>query len=134
MSDWILTRTDTGETVHLPQDLQWADEFSWSRVAQTTPIYSLSGSLLVQRGIKKAGRPITLSGDWVWVARSVLEQLSAWSDIPDLPITLTHPDGRVFHVAFRLHDAALARAEAVAYTTPETAQERYQIAVNLMEV
>lgn len=67
MADWILKRKDTGASVRLPQDMRWEDEFSWNKVAQAAPQRTLSGGLVIQQGIKANGRPITLSGDWVWL-------------------------------------------------------------------
>ena len=40
-----LTRTDTNETIVLPQDLRWTDEHEWSATAQSEPQRTLSGSL-----------------------------------------------------------------------------------------
>lgn len=132
--NWQLTRTDTNDTVELPQDMQWIDEFGWSSVVQTEPLYSLSGSLLVQQGKRLAGRPITLTGEWVWHKRQTVETLIAWAEELNLPMTLKHYDGRVFSVCFRLHDTALGNVEAVQYATPENANERYVLTLNLMTV
>lgn len=132
--NWQLTRTDTNDTVELPQDMQWLDEFGWSSVVQTEPTYSLSGSLLVQQGKRLAGRPITLTGEWVWHKRQTVETLIAWAEELNLPMTLKHYDGRVFSVCFRLHDTALGNVEAVQYATPENANERYVLTLNLMTV
>ena len=132
--NWQLIRTDTNDTVELPQDMQWTDEFGWSSVVQTEPVYSLSGSLLVQQGKRLAGRPITLTGEWVWHKRQTVETLMAWAEELNLPMTLKHYDGRVFSVCFRLHDTALGSVEAVQYATPENENERYVLTVNLMTV
>lgn len=132
--NWQLTRTDTNDTVELPQDMQWIDEFGWSSVVQTEPVYSLSGCLLVQQGKRLAGRPITLTGEWVWHKRQTVETLIAWAEELNLPMTLKHYDGRVFSVCFRLHDTALGNVEAVQYATPENANERYVLTLNLMTV
>ena len=40
-----LTRTDTNETIVLPQDLRWTDEHEWSTIAQSEPQRTFSGSL-----------------------------------------------------------------------------------------
>lgn len=132
--NWQLTRTDTNDTVELPQDMQWIDEFGWSSVVQTEPTYSLSGSLLVQQGKRLAGRPITLTGEWVWHKRQTVATLLSWAEELNLPMTLKHYDGRVFSVCFRLHDTALGNVEAVQYATPENANERYVLTLNLMTV
>lgn len=134
MSVWKLVRQDTGAAVELPQDMRWTDEFEWSAVAQTTPVYSLSGAVLVQQGLKLAGRPISLEGEWVWHGLSTLRTLRDWSDIPGLQLTLTHYDGRSFNVIFRLHDKVFGQVEPVHYATPEEDGDRYTFGILLMTV
>jgi hypothetical protein len=131
MSNWILKRNDNDAAVTLPEDLQWTDEHDWSAIAQTSPVYSLSGSVLVQQGTKLAGRPITLAGDWVWVPKVTVDTLRTWSDVPALKMTLTHYDGRQFTVCFRTHEKALS-VEPVQYATPEDGTDRYTVTINLM--
>lgn len=130
---WVITRSDTGERIELPQDVQWIDEFAWSATAQSAPVRTLSGGHIIQTGIKSSGRPITLSGDWVWHKRGVLETLRSWTDEPGLRLTLTHYDGRVFNVIFRTHDSAMSAAP-VYYMTPEVDTEPYTATINLMTV
>lgn len=88
--------------------------------------------MLVQQGIKQAGRPITLDGDWVWFGRTVVETLRAWTDVPGLKMTLIHYDGRQFIVGFRYHDNSLNKVEPVRYATPEAGADRYTMAIQLM--
>ena len=40
-----------------------------------------------------AGRPVTLAGEWIWLDRATLTTLAAWADVPELEMTLAHPDG-----------------------------------------
>lgn len=131
---WILKRADDGASVELPQDVRWKDEFAWSKVAQASPQRTLSGGLVIQQGEKKGGRPITLTGDWVWYNRGTLQTLREWSDVPELELLLTHYDGRVFNVIFRTHDSALGNIEPVRYSTPETEYEKYTGEINLMTI
>ena len=63
MDDIVLTRLDTGAKVFLPPDIRWVDEYEWHAIAQATPERTLSGGQIIQQGIKKSGRPITLSAD-----------------------------------------------------------------------
>ncbi|WP_315338060.1 hypothetical protein [Neisseria sicca] len=132
MADWILKRKDTGATVRLPQDMRWEDEFSWNKVAQAAPQRTLSGGLVVQQGIKANGRPITLSGDWVWLDLGSLRTLRDWTDVPELEMTLSHYGGREFNVIWRTHDAALGNVEPVRYSTPESENEQYTAKLCLM--
>lgn len=131
MKHWILTRTDTTDKVLLAEDLQWIDEYDWSAVAQSSPVRTLSGAIIMQRGIKTAGRNITLSGDWVWQTKADIDKLRAWTDEPDIPLKLTHPDGREFTVAFRTHENAM-KAEPVVYRSIEQATDQYTVTLNLI--
>lgn len=131
MADWLLKRNDNHVQVTFPEDMHWIDEYGWAAV-QSDNGYALSGALLVQQGVKLAGRPITLAGDWVWHDKSTLDTLRNWSDVPELQMTLTHYDGRTFNVMMR-HDEAVG-AEPVLYQTPESANDPYLLTIHLMTV
>lgn len=129
-----LKRKDNGETIALPDDIQWQDELEWSAVAQAAPQRTLSGGLVIQQGVKQNGRPVTLAGDWAWHKKADLLRLREWGDVPELVMTLAHPDGRSFDVIFRLHEKQFAKAEAVAFCAPETDETPYLATINLMTV
>lgn len=129
----ILKRNDTQESIELPQDLRWIDEHDWSAIAQTSPERTLSGSQIIQQGVKQAGRPITLSADYVWLPLFIVQKLRDWTDVPELKMTYTHYDGRSFQVIFALHEQAL-KAEPVRFSTPELADERYVASIKLITV
>lgn len=133
MAMWQLKRNDTKQVIELPEDLYWIDEFDWSRIAQSAPVYMLSGAMSIQQGIKKAGRPITLTGDWVWLKRSDLLTLQSWTDVAELTMTLTHYDERTFKVIWRLHDKGIT-ASPVEYTTPEPSDADYIATIRLMTI
>lgn len=130
---WQLKRNDTKQVIELPEDLYWTDEFDWSRIAQSAPVYMLSGAMSIQQGVKKAGRPITLTGDWVWLKRSDLLTLQSWTDVAELTMTLTHYDGRTFEVIWRLHDKGISTSP-VEYTTPEPSDADYTATIRLMTI
>ncbi len=98
---WILKRNDNGQTIDLHRQYMWSDEYDWSETAQSNPVYMFSGAMDIQQGTKKAGRPITLDCTHARITRGDVKTLQAWSNIPELQMTLTHPDGRTFNVAFR---------------------------------
>jgi len=85
----LITLSDTATTITLPDDMQWSDEFSWSPVEQEQE-YSLTGALIVQRGVKAAGRPITLLGgdNACWVPRTIVTELFALLETEDETLTL----------------------------------------------
>lgn len=77
-------------TITLSDDLLWSDEYEWTAVEQQRS-YSLSGALIVDVGVKAAGRPITLAGDddYGWITRDVLDDLRTAADLPGQEFTLT---------------------------------------------
>ncbi len=131
--NWQLKNNLTDEIIEFDQDMRWIDEHNWSKVAQTAPVYTLTGAMDIQQGVKKAGRPITIAGDWVWHKKGDLDTLRDWSDTPEMTMTLTHYDGREFTVMYRLHEQAM-NTEPVIYMTPETDNEPYLATINLLEV
>jgi hypothetical protein len=85
-----LTHAASITTVTLPDALSWADEYSWSPVEQTKT-YTTTGALLIEEGIKQAGRPITLEGaaDRTWCTRALVDVLRGWAATPGVVLTLT---------------------------------------------
>ena len=95
------------QTLELPPDLQWVDEFDWFCVEQSAE-RSLSGALIVDQGVRTKGRPITLqpsADDAAWMLRADLVQLMAWESDPQLTLRL-NLRGRPFSVRFRRWDGA----------------------------
>lgn len=97
---WTLTRKDNQSTLTLHAQYIWSDEYSWSSLKQSEPVYSLNGAMHVDQGTMLAGRPITLDCTHARITRSDLQTLQAWAAVPELELTLTHPDGRAFDVIF----------------------------------
>ena len=133
MTPWTLTRKDNNATLELPADMRWRDEFDWQALAQSQVQYSLGGSAIIQQGTMLAGRPVTLGGEWIWLDRATLETLAAWADVPELEITLTHPDGRQLNVCFAR--PALSDCAPVAYRAPEDGTAQYEApTIHLMTI
>lgn len=131
--NWTLTRKDNNATLELPADMRWRDEFDWQALAQSQVQYSLGGSAIIQQGTMLAGRPVTLGGEWIWLDRATLETLAAWADVPELEITLTHPDGRRLNVCFAR--PALSDCAPVAYRAPEDGTAQYEApTIHLMTI
>lgn len=122
--NWTLTRKDNNETVEFPEDMRWLDEFDWQALAQSSLQYSLGGAAIIQQGTMLAGRPITLGGEWVWLPRATLTTLQTWADVPELEITLKHPDGRTFNCCFAR--PALSNTTPVNYASPEDGTAQYE--------
>lgn len=85
-----LTHTASSTTVTLPDALDWADEFAWSPVEQTS-VYTTTGALLIESALKQAGRPITLEGgeDRTWCTRALVVTLHGWAALPGAVFVLT---------------------------------------------
>lgn len=85
-----ITLTHAATTVTLPDALNWVDEYTWSPVQQSKT-YTTTGALLIEEGVKQAGRPITLEGalDATWCTRALVDQLHAWAQTPAITLTLT---------------------------------------------
>ena len=95
-----ITLTNGGTTLSLPPDLIWADELTWSAVAQSTE-RGIFGTLIIDAMARNGGRPITLQGDGdsAWIDRGTLRTLGAWAQTPGLRMALD-VRGEVFSVVF----------------------------------
>ncbi len=84
-----ITLTYNGTTAHLPDQLVWTDEFTWSPVEQATEP-GTTGALLVHVGARSAGRPIELDGveTRAWITRTLCSTLAAWAALPGIELTL----------------------------------------------
>lgn len=81
------TLTYSGTTYTLPTDALWPDEFDWNPV-EATNTYSAAGALLIDSGVRLAGRPITLRCEWI--TRTLALQLQAWAWLPAATLTLSY--------------------------------------------
>lgn len=95
-----LTLTRASVTLPLSDRLKWTDEFAWSPVQQQTA-WSLGGALLVDVGVKLAGRPITLEGadTAAWVDRATCLTLRNWAALPGEQMVL-HLRNQAWNVLF----------------------------------
>jgi hypothetical protein len=127
----------TLQELALPNDLLWMDELSWSPVVATNS-YTLTGSLIIEQGVRQAGRPITLQADtdMAWVTRATVETLRAWSSIPDrkFRLVLEYPtDVRQFLVVFR-HDSDPVQASPVKGFPEHRADDWFHVSLKFLEV
>jgi len=93
--------------ITLPAGLRWIDELDWSPTVQSID-YTVVGALIVQEGVRLAGRPITLVGgiDFIRITRANLLTLAAALDAAAAGITLTLHDARTFSVLPRRDESA----------------------------
>lgn len=128
------TLTVSSTTVTLPDDLLWADEWTWTAVEQTTE-RTLTGALVVSAAAKTGGRPITLQSpdeEGAWFTGAVLAQLQAWTATPLLQMTLLHR-GITRAVMWRHQDGAM-EADPVVFISDADSTDHYTATLRLMEV
>lgn len=109
-----------GESVILSHDFVWKDEFEWSDLAQTPPERTLSGSQIIQQGIKQAGRPITLEpadNNMAWTRRDVVEKLQSWSMQPETKFTLEMPQGKFTVIFDNSQTAAVSAKPTISFSS-----------------
>ena len=121
------------DTLTLPTDLIWLDEFDWTPVQQTQS-YSITGALIIESGIKQAGREITLSGDNSsgFISRADLKTLETKLTKTGL-LVLTLNDARTFNVIFNHTKKPIEAKPWIDYSTPADA-DLYTLKINLLAV
>ncbi|MDO6747214.1 hypothetical protein [Gilvimarinus sp. 1_MG-2023] len=126
----MISLTDGTTTIELPGDIQWVNEFDWSDIEQQQE-YSIAGNLIVQQGVKLAGRPINLqSGQGSWVMRSVVLQLQAlYNSAANLTLSFWGTD---YTVAFKRPDGFSAK-EVTRLANPGS-EHNYTINLAFIEV
>ena len=122
------------ETVTLPDDLLWVNEYQWQPVEQETE-RTLTGALLVQEQAKRYGREIELSGEQsAWVSRSTIEALKALEAEAEKVMTLSLPDSRTFQVIFdRNNGTAVEAQQILPYAYPDD-DYLYSLTIRLLTV
>ena len=130
----MTTLTYLSTTLTLPDDLLWADEFTWQPVEQRTE-YSITGALLVQSGVRVAGRPITLAAEDAasgWFLRSMLDQIKTWAAVPEAEFTLAYR-GANHTVIWRHQDTAVDASPVVFYNDVQSS-DFYRATLRFLEV
>jgi hypothetical protein len=122
-----ITLTNGATTLQLPSSLDWTDELSWSPVEQTQT-YTTTGALLIEEGIKQAGRPYTLEGsdDRAWATRELVLALRGWAATPGLVMQLLIR-GVVRNVTFDHARGALAGLPVMFYEDGSMGLDDYYV-------
>ena len=78
------------DTVTLPDDLQWVNEFEWNQAVQSQA-RTLSGAIEIQTATYLYGRPIRLVGgsDGGWISRATARAIRALEADPNRMMTLS---------------------------------------------
>lgn len=133
----LVDQTSLAE-IALPNDLLWTDEFKWTPVSSTGS-YSLAGSLIIEQGVKLAGRPITLEPpelEMAWVPRSTVHALKEAAALParKFKLLLEYPtDSREFLVVFA-PDTDPVEASPVKGFPEHTPDAWFQVKLKFVEV
>lgn len=132
-----LRDNSTNEEIILHRDFLWIDEMEWTPVAKSAN-YSLAGSLVIQHGVKLAGRPITLEGptEMAWLPREKVLKLQEWAANPTRRYTLLleYPtDNRTFTVVFAPGESPV-EASPVKEFPEHTPDAWYKVKMKFIEV
>ncbi|WHP06756.1 hypothetical protein QLH32_04605 [Acinetobacter corruptisaponis] len=132
-----LVRKATTEAVLIEDGFLWSDEFDWKPVEQNIE-RAIDGTLIVQEGKKKSGRPITLSPSdgQGWIKRSDLSTIQGWSALQDEQFTLIfeYPhDNRQFNVIFNHADGAINAKPVMGFPTVSDG-DYYEVTLKFLEV
>ena len=133
----ILKRKATNETVPIENGFLWSDEFDWKPIEQNQE-RAVDGTLIVQEGKKKSGRPITLSptDGQGWVKRSDLSIIQNWSALQGEQFTLSfeYPhDARQFNVIFNHGEGAINAKPVMGFPTVSDG-DYYEVTLKFIEV
>lgn len=132
-----LVRKATAETVPLEDGFLWPDEFEWKPIEQKQE-RAIDGTLIIQEGKKKSGRPITLQPadqSMGWVKLKHLKTLYEWSLLQEqfsLEFELPH-DSRQFNVIFN-HESGALEAKPVKDIPAVSEDDYYNVTMRFTEL
>ena len=129
----MATKYHTLGLIQIPRGMVWVDEFAWQPVEKSAE-YSITGALLIDSGVRLAGRTITLQADTDagWITRATLLALQALAATPEGVHTLTLADTRTFTVQFAPGECIAATPVARPELPPS--HHPYVATVRLIEV
>jgi len=122
------------DTLTLPDDLIWTDEFSAQPVAQTTQ-RTLDGGLVVFYGGLTSGLPISLESpsDGGWTRRDLVQALALRAASPGGVYTLSLR-GQAWQVMFRHQEPPAFEAQALLDFSDPGPDSFYRVNLKLMTI
>ncbi len=122
------------DTMALPDNLLWVNEFDWTPVAQSTD-RSLTGSLIVSESLMTYGRSIVLGdGENSWLTLSELNALFAMTKTLQKKMFLTLPGGRECTVIFDRSEGSPIEAQQVIPLSEPSEDHLYAVVIRLLTV
>lgn len=116
------------------EQIEWTDEWEWDPVAQEQE-RSLSGALIIQEGVKRYGRPITLaSNGGAWFTLATVRALEALRDQPLIVMLLTLPTGAQHHVTWSRVDGSPLQARPLFRLVDPGPDWLYELTLKLITV
>jgi len=122
----------TLDSLTLPNELIWIDEYSWHKVRVNEKI-SLSGvrNVFESKLPSYSGRPITLESENSWLIKEDIDTLYSWTEELDKNMIITFHDVSSYTVRFRHSDQPVFEYEQVAVTAYSDANTLYKITIKL---
>ena len=121
-------------TLKLPDNFIWVNEFDWSPVAQSSE-RSLTGALIVSESSKSYGRSIVLGdGENSWLMLADVNALYALSEQTGHRMSLTLSDGRTFTVIFDRTDGPAIEAQPLFPSATPAIEHLYTVVIRLLTI
>tara|TARA_R110000764_G_scaffold2641_5_gene11480 strand:+ start:10703 stop:11140 length:438 start_codon:yes stop_codon:yes gene_type:complete len=115
------------------EQMEWVDEYEWDAIEQSQE-RGLTGSLMIQQGVKLYGRPITLqSNGGAWFTLTTVRALEALRDQLGTVMLLTLPRGDQHYVAWNRADGPPLKATQVFRELDPDATD-YELTLRLITV
>lgn len=121
-------------SIPLPDDIQWTDEFNGYGVGQTAT-RTLTGAMVIEESAQTSGRRITLASNGAaWVTQSVTSQIQALAATPLDGTTLTLDwNGTDYSVVFDRSRGGFKTREVLRLAdAAQTSDHNYLIEINLI--
>lgn len=116
------------------EQIEWTDEWDWDPVAQEQE-RSLTGALMVQEGVKRYGRSITLaSNGGAWFTLATVRALEALRDQSGIVMLLTLPAGDSHYVTWNRVDGSPLQAKPLHRIVAPGPDWLYELTLKLITV
>lgn len=115
------------DAIILNQHFVWTNEFDFSPVRQNQS-YAVSGALVIQAGVKQAGRPIHLAGI---LSRAQVKALKALAAIPAAHVLTFNSTN--YNVRWDYEKTEISAKARIGYADPDDS-DYYDVVLRFLEV